>query len=340
MRAWSELMPNRLVAQALVVALCLLVAGAARAVDNANASVNEGEVRFYNKADSPFDIYSRNPNREARAWMQANYIRMQVYSPYFDKRLRWFPDAWVYKDIYAIKPAWDIYKEHPEWILRDKNGKKLYIPWGCKRGSCPQFAGDPGNEAFRARWIEQARALLDKGYRGIWVDDVNLAWRVGDGNGKHVKPIDPRTGKAMTLGDWQRYFAEFVEAIRAAFPDAEIAHNAIWYTDDDFDNPYVLRQIDAADYFNLERGATDRGLKGGTGRYSFKTFLGFIDLVHSRDRQVIMMDYGKAETDREFGLASWFLINNGGDLMNSSKLAWSAPDSFWRGYQLDLAPVA
>jgi hypothetical protein len=320
------------------IGLILLCVAIIASAEEKPATPNEGKVRFYNKADSPFDVYSKNPDRETQAWMRENYVRMQTYSPYFDKRLQWFPNAWAYKDIYAIKPSWDIYKEHPEWILKDKDGEKLYIPWGCKRGTCPQFAGDPGNEAFRAWWIGQARELLDKGYRGIWVDDVNLAWRVGNGDGKHVKPIDPRTGKSMRLEDWQRYFAEFVEAIRAAFPDAELAHNSIWYAGD-FDNPSILRQIDAADYINLERGATDKGLTGGTGKYSFRRFLNFVDLVHSRQRQVIMMDYGKQDSDREFGLASWFLINNGNDLMNTSKLDWSAPGSFWRGYGLDLGPA-
>lgn len=292
-------------------------------------------VLFYNKADSKFDVYSKNPARKTMAWMAEHYFRMQTYSPYFDQRLSWYPNAWVYKDLYAIKPHWEIYKKHPEWVLRDSSGEELYIPWGCKGGVCPQFAADPGNQDFRDHWISQARSLLDKGYRGIWIDDVNLEWRVGNGRGKHVQPIDPRTGQPMQLADWQRYFAEFVEQIRRAFPAAELAHNSIWYADD-FDNPFIRRQIDAADYVNLERGATDKGLTGGTGEFSFRRFLSFTDMVHQRGRHLIMMDYGTSEKEREFGLASWFLISDGGDLMNSDQLAWTAPGSFWSGYQLNL----
>jgi hypothetical protein len=155
--------------------------------------------------------------------MRENYYRMQTYSPYFDSRLSWYPWAWEYKDAYAIKPAWDVFAEHPEWVLRDANGEMLYIPWGCSGGTCPQYAADVGNPEFRKWWIEGAKSKIALGYDGIWVDDVNLEWRIGNGNGDSVRPIDPRTGSEMTLADWRRYFAEFMEQLRAALPDVEIA---------------------------------------------------------------------------------------------------------------------
>ena len=184
------------------------------------------------------------------------------------------------------------------------------MPWGCANGSCPQYAADIGNPAFRAYWIERAGALIEKGYRGLWIDDVNLTWRVSNDAGEHVKPVDPRTGKLMTLDDWRRYFAEFMEEIRQALPDAEIAHNSIWYAGP-LDDIFIQRQIDAADYINLERGATDPGLSGGGGKYGRETFFAFVDFVQSRGRSVIMMDYGTAFSERDYGLAAWFLISNG-----------------------------
>ncbi len=225
--------------------------------------------------------------------------------------------------------------EHPEWVLKDEQGNELYIPWGCSGGTCPQYAADFGNPEFRAHWIQEARELLELGYKGLWIDDVNLAWRVGDGNGDRVIPIDPRTGEAMTLYNWRRYFAEFVEEIRAALPDVEIAHNAIWYAGP-LDDPFILRQIRAADFFNLERGANDGGLTGGSGRFGFETWLGFIDAVHAEGVSVLLMNYGKTLQQREYGLAAWLLINDGYDMVSSNQLAWTAPDSWWLGYELNL----
>jgi hypothetical protein len=308
-------------------------------VDSTIAAAPAGQVRFYNIANSDFDIYSKRPDELSKEWMRANYFRMQTYSPYFDSRLAWFPNAWAYKDSYAIKRHWPEFRDHPEWVLRDADGRLLFIPWGCENGSCPQYAADVGNPAFRAHWIERARALIAKGYKGLWVDDVNLAWRVGNGDGDHVKPIDPRTGKPMTLDDWQRYFAEFMEEIRKALPDAEIAHNSIWYAGPPNDT-FIQRQINAADYINLERGATDRGLRGGDGKFGLETFFGFVDFVQSQGRSVIMMDYGKTRPERVYGLAAWLLISGGRDLMSSSRLQWTAPDNFWPGYQLNLGEAA
>ncbi len=314
--------------------LCLLLVTASTAIGSEPA----GRVRFYNIADSDFDRYSRAPDPEQQAWMRQRYRRMQTYSPYFDQRLSWYPQAWVYKDSYAIKPHWPAFREHPEWLLRDVEGRALYIPWGCAGGSCPQHAADVGNPAFRAHWIAAARRLIAKGYRGLWIDDVNLTWRVSDGHGVPVRPVDPRTGKPMLLADWRRYFAEFMEAIRAALPDIEIAHNVIWYAGP-VDDPSIQREIDAADYINLERGASDPGLSGGDGPWSFERFLRFIDFVHQRGRAVILMDYGDNPQAREYGVAAWLLISTGRDLLSSNQLDWSAPGHFWAGYALDLGPA-
>jgi len=327
--------PFRVLALALVAGLLAEFLSPGWAAATEILAAPAGKVRFYNIADSDFDVYSKQPDLETQEWMRDNYFRMQTYSPYFDSRLAWFPNAWAYKDSYAIKSHWPEFAAHPEWVLRDADGQMLFIPWGCEHGSCPQYAGDVGNPAFRAHWIDRARKLIEKGYKGLWIDDVNLTWRVSDAEGKHVPPIDPRTGERMTLADWRRYFAEFMEAIRAALPEAEIAHNSIWYAGP-LDDPFIRRQIDAADYINLERGATDEGLRGGDGRFGLETFFGFIDYVQSRGRAVIMMDYGKTLTEREYGLAAWFMISAGRDLMSSSRLRWTAPDSFWPGYGLHL----
>ena len=60
----------------------------------------------------------------------------------------------------------------------------------------------------------------------------------------------------MTEAAWQRYMADFMEQVRAAFPGKEIVHNAIWYSGD---TPDVRRQLRAADVVGLERGFNDTG---------------------------------------------------------------------------------
>ena len=330
-------MPTRRLALHCVIVATAVIAGWANTVHAELAPVAEGEVRFHQVSRASFDSYTDDPTPAEQQWMRDHYDRMQAFTPYFDTRLSWYPDAWVYRSAYAIFPDSQTFMDHPEWVLKDESGNMLFIPYDCESGTCPQFAGDFGNPAFRANWIARAAELIGTGYVGIWIDDVNLSWRISDGNGDDVIPVDPRTGTLMTIDDWQRYFAEFLEEIRVSQPLVEIAHNVLWNTATPAnDNIYVDRQVDAADYIYLERGASDRGLVGGSGPYGFETFLGFIDYVHGRDRRVMLVDEAHTLIEREFALAGWFLVSGGADLMGSENLDWVAPDTWWHGYDLDL----
>jgi hypothetical protein len=265
--------------------------------------------------------------------MRQKYWRLVAYSPYFDSRLAWFPDAWVYKDLYAIYPDGTLATEHPEWILRDAGGAKLYIPYACSGGTCPQYAADVGDVGFRARWIADAKATVGAGYRGIYVDDVNLLLaRVGDGTGKSVVPIDRRTGAPMTEADWRRYMAEFCEAIRAAFPSSELVHNVIWYAGQS--DPFVARELLSTTFVNLERGVNDDGIRGGAGTYGYETFLALVDWLHARGKGVIFDATAKTDAGREYGLASWLLVSNGRDGLGNDP--GGTPDDWWTGYDVSL----
>ena len=313
---------------------CLPVAVAAPAPGDA-----EGVVKYFVDAKSSFNDWTDNPTPAVQEWMRENYYRMQVYASYFDSRLSWYPNALEYQNSYGIKRSSSIIDAHPEWILRDANGDMLYIPFACSDGICPLYAADFGNPDYRAWWINEGKAIAAKGYLGFWVDDVNFDWRVANGNRESVRPIDPRTNQEMILADYRRYFAEFLEQFRAAVPDAEIAHNVIWYADSPYDSdPSVLRQVDAADYLNFERGITDGGIRGGDGKYGFETFLAMIDRAHSRGTNIILDDDDDVSVQaRDYELAVYFLINDGGDLIGSGgDESRMTPDNFWSGYQTNM----
>ena len=289
-----------------------------------------GAVRFVKHTEPDFDRFTRNA-RHAR-WMQRRFWRMTTFSPYFDSRLRWYGNAWVYRDLYAIYRGGSLARRHPEWILRDERGRRLYIPFQCGGGSCPQYAGDVGNQAFRSHWIRRARAALRRGYRGIFVDDVNMLLRVADGHGRRVAPIDRRTGSAMSLADWRRYVARFTAEISAAFPRAELVHNALWFAGDR--DPAVRRQLAAADLVNIEHGVNDPGLHGGRGRYGFETLLAYVDRRQRQGAAVVLGGAAPSPAGRQYALASYMLVNSGSDAISSS--FHSRPGSWWRGYEISL----
>ena len=306
--------------------LALLAVGLGVAPPN---GCTPGRVHFVQVHDPSFDSITADPSPATQAWFDTHYDRMLVHEPAFDSRLSWYHSGWAYKDLYAIYNPSALADEQPEWILRDADGNPLYIPWGCGDGTCPQYAADPGNPDFRSHWIDEAgRDIVAKGYRGIFVDDVNLAVKVGDAAGDDTLPIDPRTGAPMTVDDWRRYIAEFVEAIRAAFPTIEIVHNGVWWFAPPTD-AYVQRELLACDGYWMERGVAD-----GISPDTFEAMLDFVDLVHTLGRGVVWHNLSTSTDDREYAMATYFLTSWGFDGFHHG--ATGDPANWWAGWDVDL----
>jgi len=266
--------------------------------------------------------------------MNQKFWRLQTTSPYFDSRLSWFPNAWAYNDLYAtwVGSGNPVIEQHPDWVLKDQYGNWLYVPFACNGNSCSQWALDPGNPAVRSWWINNVKAQMSHGYKGIWIDDVNLDWRTGDGSGNIVLPWDPRTGQQMTYSAWQSYIVGFVQAIRSAFPTKEIIHNSVWYSGGSQrdNNPYVIQQIKACDYINVERGIDDTGLTGGTGQWSVNALLAYVDHVHSLGKHVVFDEYGYYG---DYQTAGYFLMSTGSDALGNQTVT---PNNWWGGYDVKL----
>ena len=333
----------------------------------------EGKVRFYNLVDNEFaGSHIVDADKAKKKWMVKHYDRMQVYSPYFDEYTEWYENGLVYKDLYAIYNCVEfncdlqwipvtqlIFDEHPEWILRDIDGNPLFLPSGCKNGSCTQFAADISNPKFRQFWIDDLHERLDtafhltgKGYHGIFVDDVNLdlVRSVVTGDGLTGHPINPATRLLIEDEEWQNYVAEFVELIRSEFLGKEIVHNNVWFHAEP-GNPYLDRQIDAADTISLERGINDPNMQSGNAIFGIESFLGFSDYVHSRGRNTVHTVYindlscptppcleppplQTALIQMEYGLAGWLLASGGNDWFASRVL--NTPDDWWHGFEINL----
>ncbi|MBZ5577306.1 MAG: hypothetical protein LAP40_12165 [Acidobacteriia bacterium] len=301
-----------------------------------------GHVNYVANAGASFDSYTYAPSLSQQQWFLDHFANMVVYTPYFDIRTAWYPNAYAYMDLYGIQKGSSEEVFHPEWILRDQNGNKLYIPYNCGGGTCAMWAADIANPAFRAAWITSALGNLSGGnYLGLYIDDVNLEFRVSDGWGNQAAPIDFNTSQPMTYDAWRTYVAAFVEQVRAALPNKGIIENSLWFAGpagvQDKD-PAVQRQIATADKINLERGiASDPNLTGGTGFWSVYSFFDFVDRLHSAGKGVNFQEYGLDAAGQEYGLASYFMISGGNDSIGDDT---STPDNWWTGYETDLgAPL-
>jgi hypothetical protein len=300
-----------------------------------------GLVHFVRSSNDSLNPYLAAPNPETQSWLRGEFWRMLVYSPYFDEKLSWYPNGWVYLDAYAIYTDSSLANQHPEWILKDASGNRLYIPWGCSAGTCPQYAGNFSNASFRQWWIGQAQQILSHGYKGLFIDDVDMDFRVGNGAGNFVDPIDPNTGTAMTESNWRSYMAAFMGQVRSAFPSVEIVHNSIWYAGPssvrDLD-PSIQQQIGAANYLNIEFGVNDSGLTGGNGEWSLNAVLGYIDRLHAAGKGAIIDGVPMNSAGQSYALANYFMISNGSDALGNST---ATPANWWIGFETNLgAPLA
>jgi hypothetical protein len=292
-----------------------------------------GTVHFVRAADSAFDAFTSSPSPAAQAWLRAHMWRLIVWSPFFDQRTAWYPEGWMYRDAYAIYASSTLAAQHPEWILKDAAGNNLYIPWGCSSGTCPQYAGDISNPAFRHHWIEEVRAGLAHGYRGLFVDDVNMEERTGDGQEREVAPLVG--GATLSAGSWRAFMAQFMAEVRAALPGIEIVHNAIWFANSGAgtSDPSIRREAESADYINLERGVNDSGLTGGSGRWSLSAFFAYIDSLHALGRGVVLEGGARDPRGMEYNLASYLLVSNGNDAVSGGG---QTPSSWWPGWDVNL----
>lgn len=298
-----------------------------------------GHAQFMADAQSDFDSYTYAPNAALQQWFQTHLARMIAYSPYFDQRTSWYPNAYAYIDLYAIYPGSFEQTAHPEWILHDKNGNLLYIPYGCGGGTCSQYAADIANPGFRADWINWAKTAISSGhYPGLFIDDVNMEFRVSDGWGNPAAPIDSNTGQPMTSDTWRNYVASFLEQIHATLPGTKLIENSIWYVgtpEAQAADPIFQRQIATADIICLERGvASDPGLTGGTGFWSVYSFFKYVDVIHAAGKGVFFKEGNFDTAGQQYGLASYFMISNGNDLIGDAQ---TFPDSWWHGYDVDLS---
>lgn len=290
-------------------------------------------VRLLQIADSGFDRYSSTTDPDEQKWIRDSFERMIVWSSYFDDKLTWYPNGAEYEDLFAIYvEETDLIAAHPDWVLRDANGRMLYIDYECANGTCTQYAADFGNQEFRNYWVDNLHARTKLGYPALFLDDVNMVFRISDGN-KPVIPIDPRTNQPMTLHAWRKYMIGMLVDIRKAGRDIHIIHNAIWYADHEGDRDQIRQQILLADEITLEQGFNDPNLTGGDGPYSLDAVLRYIDWIHELGRTVSIEGVPDDNHAREYALALYYISRVDGDMLTDQFI--TPTSGMWPGYELD-----
>lgn len=282
------------------------------------ATGKEGRVGLMPEMSGGYMDASAQNTAHHQAWLD-NYDRVMAYGGWgWQYVTPWYPRALDYIDSYAIYVA-SVGTLDP-LILRDSNGNRVYIDWRDADGSLRQYAADVGRQEWRDAILARCKEALNKGYQGIYFDDVNLTFRFSNGTTTTV-PIDPRTGALMTLDNWKKYFVEFLEYIRRQLPNVPICHNSIWFSGPNHDgaDAWSQRQFKAANLVCYERGFNDGGIHAGpaTDEWSFDRYMKHMDNVHAAGANVWLLSYDSSAVAAKFNLGATLLVSKGGDYNTS-----------------------
>jgi hypothetical protein len=88
---------------------------------------NPGCVHFLMRPDPNFSQYIQSPTAAQEAWFRAHFWEWMEFSPSFNHKLSWFPNALVYVNLWGIVTTDPLVHEHPEWILKDAHGNWMFI---------------------------------------------------------------------------------------------------------------------------------------------------------------------------------------------------------------------
>lgn len=258
------------------------------------------QARFFPICPSSWDTWTLNPAQWGDFYKK-NFVAFAGWTPWADGMAQLLP-GFFYQDAYAAYVA-----QNPNMtlVLKDMSGNPLYIPWGAQPYT--QYAADIGNPAWADVWIAGALQTAAKGWKGLYVDDVNMGFdRIVNAAGVQVPVMDPRTGQAMTADAWGTYFDVFLKKIKDVLtlmaPGFKLVHNAIWVET----GPAVQTEITLADWIWYERGFADEGVKGGTGYWGVQHYMQSMDNVHAQGTAVALGAYVSSNMPYEF--AGYFLM--------------------------------
>ena len=145
---------------------------------------------------------------------------------------------------------------------------------------------------------------------------------------------DPRTSATMTEANWQRYMADFMVAVRAALPAAEIVHDVLWYKGDTRAD-IVARARRRRRTSRSRRASTTpssprrRDLRAG------RRSPAFVERRQAAGQGVILDGHATPPPASPYGLANLLLLDTGPLALGND--LWTAPGRFWTGYDVNSA---
>lgn len=200
----------------------------------------------------------------------------------------------------AYKPGdfCEISQMHPDWFLLDESGNRI-------RSRKDSYYMDPGNEGFRAFWLQRARELQETyGWDNIFLDNVegSRAKFVSDGGSPAKYPDDASYQKAVEgFLDYirQNYFGPRNKPIYANI--VSVADEIVW--------DQYLQYLDGA---MIESFATDWS-DGYRSKDEWEQQMQQAEDTLAKGKTLILVAQGEQDDLelQDFAFASYLLIANG-----------------------------
>ncbi len=212
---------------------------------------------------------------------------------------------------------------HPDWFLLDKNSNRI-------SSSKNSYYMDPGNEGFRAFWLERARELQETyGWDNIFLDNVEASRSKMVGNGRSL-------AKYPDDKSYQQAVEDFLAYIRQNYfqPKNKPIYANIVSVDDDSVWESYLQYVDGA---MIESFATDWS-NGYSSRDEWEQEMNQAEQALLEGKTLILVAQGKQKDAKlqNFAFASYLLIANG-----NAFFRYTNSDSYrelwlYENYSLDL----
>jgi Hypothetical glycosyl hydrolase family 15 len=195
-----------------------------------------------------------------------------------------------------------ISSQHPDWFLLDKNGNRI--------GTEDTFYMDPGNEGYRAFWLERARELQETyGWEAVFLDNVEAS------RAKMVKGNQPLANYPDDES-YQQAVEGFLTYIRQNYfgPRGKAVYGNIVSVNDDAVWDRYMEHLDGV---MIESFATDWG-EGYPSKKDWEEQMDQAQRALARGKTLILESRG-SEKDAEaqdlelqnFAFASYLLIADG-----------------------------
>jgi hypothetical protein len=290
--------------------LCLVYAISACAALSACVSASAS-------AAAPDAGTTAGPSPSNQAGHQLNRLDAASYFDRFgpSSQGEWVP--WINEHISVIKA----YPTFGDWYAANTGrpviGSHDVFTTFTQQGTVPL------TPTVTSEYVAAVERDRNAGYAGTFMDDINF-----QGANKPAPDVQPEAAYRTEL-------ANLVEAVRSALgPPAPIEINAqyhdIWPLMK-AKEPEVERALDHVNLVTKEFGV---GVNSGIDTASdYKEFTEYVAALHEKGLHIVMSGDDKSVPGEEYNLATYFLVNDGGDYINQPE---ESPENWWPGNDINL----